>query len=240
MYYKLKKKSNDEHNLKELYDQALHRCFYSYIRALQKGTLNKSLEFLKYRWGVEWVKQKTNTEIIITPSALTRDTYEGKRKAGIDAIITFDKIMNIPQCPLVVNYPYEIEIADDIILTGRWEYIREIGTEQKVMQIMKFKSENNRFQVKTQMNHDLELTAAALAFEENFQTNHNVELAYVDIYKKKIMISRRKANDFDLLRNTVISVVKSIQNDIACISPDKRCYHCEYRDSCSLELQRRN
>jgi len=216
---------------------ALHRCFYSYLTALQNDTLTDSLKTLKYKWGKEWVKQKTNAEIICTPSALKRDTYDAKRRAGIDAIITFDKLMNTPQFPILVNKKYSIKIANNITLTGVWEYVREIEVNgKKVIQLMKFRTENNRFQVLGQMNHDLELTAAALAFSQMFSAN-DVQLVYVDIYKKKMISSYRTQKDFDLLKKTVISVARCIRGNIRCVSPDKKCYHCEYRDVCTSSLE---
>lgn len=237
-YYELKNNNPNERNLKEAYDIALHKCFYQYLLALQNDTLLEGLKTLKYRWGKEWVKQKTNSEIICTPSAVKRDTYDAKRKAGIDAIITFDKLMQGSQYPILVNKNYSIQITNDIILTGTWEYAREIEiNDKKIIQLMKFRTENNRFQVLSQMNHDLELTAAALAFSETFNLNHaDFQLVYVDIYKNKMIASYRTVKDFELLKQTVISVAKCIRNNIKCISPDKRCYHCEYRDACSASL----
>lgn len=236
-YYELKNNNPNEQNLKEAYDVALHKCFYQYLLALQNDTLD-GLKTLKYRWGKEWIKQKTNSELICTPSAVKRDTYDAKRKAGVDAIITFDKLMNVPQFPILVNREYSLQITDDIILKGTWEYIREIEIDgRKVIQLMKFRTENNRFQVVGQMNHDLELTAAAMAFSKMFnQNNLEFQLVYVDIYKKKMITSYRTAKDFALLKETVTSVAKCIRNNIKCISPDKRCYHCEYRDICTASL----
>ena len=236
-YYELKNKNPNERNLKEAYDIAIHKCFYSYLLALQNDTL-EGIKTLKYRWGKEWIKQKTNSEIICTPSALKRDTYDAKRKAGIEAIITFDKLMSVSQYPILINKEYSIRVSDDVILTGTWEYVREIEIDnKKVIQLMKFRTENNRFQVLSQMNHDLELTAAAMAFGKMFNMNElEFQLVYVDIYKKKMITSYRTKKDFELLKETAISVAKCIRNNINCISPDKKCYHCEYRDICSSSL----
>lgn len=237
-YYDLKRRNPNEYNLKELYDKALHRVFYSYLTALQQGTLKESLGFLKYKWGKEWVKQKTNSQIICTPSALKRDTYEMKRKAGIDAILTFDDIMNVPQFPIIINKPYSIDITDKIVLNGIWEYVRELERPDgsRIVQLMKFKTENNRFQMTTQMSHDLELTAAALAFKNTFNVDE-FELVYVDIYKKKLVVSTRTPKDYDLLRDTVKSVSACLKAGVRCVSPDKKCYHCEYRNICEASLR---
>lgn len=234
-YYELKNNNPNEQNLKEAYDAALHRCFYTYLLALQNDTLTDSLKTLKYRWGKEWVKQKTNSEIICTPSAVKRDTYDAKRRAGIDAILTFDKLMNTPQYPILINRQYSVQIGN-VTLTGTWEYIREVEIDgRKVIQILKFRTENNRFQVISHMHHDLELTAAALAFSKMFNAPE-FQLVYVDIYKKKMTISYRTEKDFKLLEETITSVAKSIKHNIKCISPDKKCYHCEYRDICASSL----
>ena len=235
-YYDLKKNDPNEYNLKEAYDIALHKCFYSYLIALQQDDIQNGIEVLKRRWGKEWVKQKKNSQIICTPSAVKRDTYDAKRKAGIDAIITFEDIMSQDsQYPIIINKSYSLKIGN-VNLTGVWEYVREVEINgENIIQIMKFKTENNRFQIVHQMNHDLELTAAALAFKETFNAT-KFQLLYVDIYKKKVITSYRTENDFKLLKETVNSVAMSIKHNIKCISPDKRCYHCEYRNVCSQQL----
>lgn len=235
IYYNLKKRNSCEYNLKELYDKTLHDVFYSYLTALQRETVRDRMGFLKFRWGKEWIKQKTNSEIICTPSAVKRDTYEYKRRAGIDAIITFSELMNDDQYPIIINKEYSIPINDKIILKGKWEYVREIEKSDKTksIQILKFRTESNKFQILSQMNHDLELTAASLAFKNMFNVD-DFELLYVDIYKKKIVSSYRTKLDYDTLIKTVIDTVKCIKDNIELISPDKKCFHCEYRNECKL------
>lgn len=232
-YHKIKYNNPNEKNFKELYDIALHKCFYYYLGALQNNDpASCSITTLKKKWGKEWIKQKTNSEIICTPSAQKRDTYDSNRKSGIDAIITFDELMNEKQFPIILNKPYEIKITENIILTGTWEYVREIERNGKnIIQVMKFKTEYNKFQVNHQIEHDLELTAAAYAFSNQFNVD-SFELVYVDIYKKKLIVTSRYDKDFKLLKNTVISTVQSLKHNIKCISPDKKCYHCEYRNVC--------
>lgn len=237
-YYELKRQNPDEYNLKELYDNTLHRVFYAYLLSLQRDSLQDSIGFLKFRWGKEWIKQKTNSQIICTPSAMKRDTYDAKRKAGIDAIITFNGLMDTPQFPIIINKEYSVPIGKNITLHGRWEYVREIELPngQRRIQIMKFKTENNRFQILGQMHHDLELTAAAYAFEHTFNAT-DFDLLYVDIYKRKIISSIRGRKDYALLRKTVSDAVTCINHNISLISPDKRCYHCEYRDVCKASME---
>lgn len=205
---------------------------------MQQGTLDGGIRFLKKRWGEAWIKQKTNSEIICTPSAMRYDSYDYKRKTGIEAIITFNDIINTPQFPIIINKPYKIQLSKGLILRGVFEYVREIEQKDntRTIQLMKFRTENNRFQVDSHMHHDLELTAMAIAFEEMFNVNE-FELVYVDICKKKMISSFRGKKDIDLLKDTVRSVALCLKNNIRCVSPDKRCYHCEYRNVCKVSLE---
>lgn len=236
-YYNLKKNDPNGYNLKEAYDICLHKCFYTYLVGLQQDDIRNGIHTLKTRWGREWIKQKRNSQIVCTPSSFKRDTHDAKRKLGIDAIFTFYDIMEKDsQFPIVINKQYEISIAPGIVLTGTWEYIREVERNgERVFQIMKFKTESNKFRTNHQMNHDLELTAAALAFQTMFNPS-NFELVYVDIYSNKQIVSRRTSKDFNLLKRTVVSTVKALQNDIQCIAPNEMCYHCEYRNTCSGQI----
>ena len=231
-YYDIKHKHCNEKNIKDYYDETLHTTFYHYLIALQNGVLINSLEFLKKQWGEEWIKQKTNREIIFTPSATSRDTHDNKRKMGIDAIITFDKLMNEPQVPIVINMPYELKVTDKITVIGVWEYIREVPLQDNghEFQIMKFRTENNKFQVNRQRYHDLELTSAYIAFKKKFR--NEARLVYVDVYAKKIVPSFRGDKDIKDFVHTIQSVAACLKHNIRCYSPDKKCYHCEYRDEC--------
>lgn len=237
-YYDIKHENPNERSMRELYDTALHKIFYAYLRNLQQGSLEGCMKFLKKRWGEEWIKQRTNSEIVCTPSAAKRDKYDIKRKDGINAIIAFNDIMNQKQFPIIINKEYELAVSKNIILTGSYEYVREITKPdgRKVIQIMKFRVENNRFQVQSHMHHDLELTAMAMAFEQSFNVI-DYELVYVDVHKEKVVTSIRTQKDFDMLKDTVRSVVLSLKNNLRCVSPDNKCFHCEYRNVCKLSLE---
>ena len=236
-YYQLKKNDPNEYNLKEAYDICLHKCFYAYLVGLQQEDVRNGIDTLKTRWGREWIKQKKNSQIVCTPSSFKRDTYDAKRKAGIDAIFTFYDLMEKDsQFPIVINRQYEIPITSKITLVGTWEYIREVERNGKnVIQIMKFKTESNKFRTNHQMNHDLELTAAALAFQTMFNPSA-FELVYLDIYSKKVVVSHRSEKDFQMLKKTVVSVAKALKNNLQCVSPSQICYHCEYRNTCAEQM----
>lgn len=239
-YYDLKNNNPNEVNRKVLYDKSLHKTFYAYLIALQEDKLESTLEFLKYKWGKEWVKYKyKNTrDFVITCSSYQNDTYENLRKKGIDAIFKFNDLMlKEKQYPIIIGHKYQIEILPNIILTGTFEYIREltINEDQKVIQVVKFISENNRFNTTMSKKHSLELIAMSYAFKELFDVEY-FQVVSMEIETKRILVETYTNKDYNLLKNTIKSVVMSIQNNIKCVSPDKRCFHCEYRNICINKL----
>ena len=234
-YYYEVKNSNPAVNFRTLYDQSLHKTIYAYLLALQEDKLDSTLEFLKYRWGQEWIKRKNAKDILLKRSAIKRDTYDNLRKRGIDAIFKFNDIMlQDKQCPIIIGHKYQIEILPNVILTGTYEYVREITVgENKIIQLVKFNSMSNRF--RTNVKYDFELIAMAYAFKETFNVDY-FQTVSIDIESQITMINTYTDKEYDLLKRTTKSVVLSIQNDIKCLSPDMRCYHCEYRHICINDL----
>ena len=168
-----------------------------------------------------------------------RDRYDLLRKNGIESLISFHNLMKQgSQYPILINKGYEIRISNNIILTGKWEYIRELQTEEdNIFQIIKFQHRKDKFQTLMQMRYDLELTAAAYAFETTF-TAPNYQVVYANIYKEKMVPSYRDKSDFNILKQTVINTVKCISNNIYTISPDTKCFHCTYRNQCENYIKK--
>lgn len=239
IYYKLKYNNSGSENLTEAYDRLLRSCFYSYITAL-KNNSNVEIGFLTRMWGKHWIKDKTMIKLMTTPSASMRDRHDLLRKNGIEALISFHELMKQgSQYPILINKGYSVNITNNIILTGIWEYIREFHDDNNntTFQIIKFQHRKDKFQTLMQMRYDLELTAAAFAFEETFTTK-DYQVVYANIYKKKIVPSFRDTKDFNILKQTVINTVKCIKNNVYTICPDTKCFHCTYRNQCESYIKK--
>lgn len=238
VYYKLKYSNPGLENLTEAYDRILRKCFYSYINLL-KSNSSVDIGYLTKLWGKHWIKDKSLIKLMTTPSASMRDRYDLLRKNGIESLISFHNLMKQgSQYPILINKGYEIRISNNIILTGKWEYIRELQTEEdNIFQIIKFQHRKDKFQTLMQMRYDLELTAAAYAFETTF-TAPNYQVVYANIYKEKMVPSYRDKSDFNILKQTVINTVKCISNNIYTISPDTKCFHCIYRNQCENYIKK--
>lgn len=242
MYYKLKydNPSAEKENMSDTYNKLIRQCFYSYLNLL-KGDSCVDIGYLKKLWGKYWIKDKNMLKIMTMPSSNTRDTHDLLRKAGIETLSSFHNLMKVGhQYPILINKGYKINITNNITLTGKWEYIREfeIDNNTKVFQIIKFTHKKDKFQTLMQMRHDIELTAADLAFNTIF-TAPKRQVVYANIYKERMVPSYRDARDHAILKQTVINTVKCIHNNIFSISPDVKCYHCTYRNQCEDYIRKK-
>ena len=233
LYYDLKHKDNKEKNLKTLYDESLHKIFYSYLLAFQEDKLDDRIGFLKYMWGKEWIGHKTKEDILITNSPYMRDTYETRRKKGIDAIFKFDNIINKDdQFPIIIGHKYKIEILPNIVLTGIFEYVREIKIKkQRIIQVVKFLSESNRSITNFARQYNLDMIAMSYAFKELFNVDY-FQSVLIDMDNNKIITNIFTDKEYNILKQTVKNTIISLQNNIKCISPDSKCSNCEYRNVC--------
>ena len=228
--------TKEDPTMTQLYNECIHSTFYAYLLSLQNDTLDDTVGFLKYNWGKQWIKHKTSKDLLLShvrENTTYRNNYDARRKRGIDAILKFNKIMlNDKQFPIIINHKYEIEILPNIVLTGTLEYVRELTIgEHKVIQVIKFLSENNRFDTNIEHQYNLELIAMSYAFQTLFDVQE-FQTIIIDIEKEKIYINYYSNKDYNYLKNTIKNTVISIQNNLKIVSPNKQCFHCGYRNKC--------
>ena len=237
--YKLKYLNEQvEENLTDKYDKTLRKCFYAYLNML-KNNSSVEVNYLTRLWGKYWIKDKSTLKLMTKASANSRDKYDVLRKSGIDSLISFHDMIKIgEQYPILVGKEYRVNITPTIILTGKFEYIREfnLGGDNHVFQIIKFNHKKDKYLTMYQMRHDLELTAMDYAFQSLFKIDEPQQMVYANIYKEKFVPSYRNQKDFEILKQTVINTVKCITNEIYNISPDSKCFMCSYRNQCQEQL----
>lgn len=238
MYHNIKYSNDNEINIKDLYEFELKKVFYNYLKALQEGTLKNTIQMLKYQWGKSWIKNKTATELIVTATDSKVDSWNTRRKNGIECILNFDEAMSLDeQYPIVINHKYEIEIIPGVILTGTFEYIREITDKDgnDIIQLINFDIEpSNKTNNHAMLNNIISI-ASAYAFNELFEPTY-FQNVVLNVSKNKFYINKYSEKHFKLLKNTIKSVIISLQNDINCISFDERCYRCSYKKTCKAIL----
>ena len=235
-YYSLRRDDPNALTVRELYDISIHRTFYAYLQALQEGVLGNTLDFLKYSWGEEWIKYryKSQRDFIIISSEANYDRFETKRKKGINALFTFNETMSQDkQFPIIINHKYQIEILPNVILTGTFEYVRELtyDNDKKVFQIMRFIPESSKLTTQIARQFDFELIAASYAFKEMFNVKDFQAIAW-DIDKEKMFPVMHNEKEYETLKDIVKNVLICLQNGIKYIIPNEKCYNCEFRKHC--------
>lgn len=240
LLYKYKKETPNELNIRELYDHEIRKTVYQFLFDLQNDKeMNSSLEFLKYLWGKYWIRSKTKKDLLITPSAYKRDTWDNKRQNGIKSIINFDEMIGRDsQFIIAVKHRYEIEIIPNVVLTGVFECIREKQNEDgtKTIQLINFVVDSNVYDTVMAQSYNLESIAAAFAFEQLFDKVEYQSIT-MNILTKKTYFKNFNEKDFKLLKDTVKSVIISLQNNINCTAPGQKCFHCSYRKKCEKNMK---
>jgi hypothetical protein len=231
------------HNEKTLiheYNNAIERSYFKYIEELIQAPdkITNAFERLKTAWGNEWIREKDFRSIQILPINPAVDTYNIRRRTGIDSITNFYTIMRQDvQFPIAVNKDYRVNLYDNIYITGNWHYIREIDAKpKKKIQIVKFLKEENRRCAIIQDRNDLDIISMCYAFDKCFGVDYEVIL--FDTHgkaPKQYSIIPRTKNDYDLLINSVKAYIYCIDNDINLISPNQKCGICEYKNKCFIK-----
>lgn len=235
MLYKFKyvdETNNKNINILEKYDYDIHKTLYSYFAIIQNKEIG-TLHALKKAWGEFWLKNKSPYDIIYSEPTSWRDTYDNKRKQGINAIFMFyQTFKDKPGIPIILNQKYKIAITKNITLTGTFELVRAVNIDDKdYIEIIDFKT-NDRAYNKISINNDIEITAMSYAFRKIFNTKEN-NVIYYGIDKGKFESSTRSEADYDIMLNTISNVAKAIYNKMFYICPDEKCLSCPYKTKCS-------
>lgn len=236
MYYFFKYKSSEcktEYvSTIEKYDKDIHRViYYSFSRA-QEG-LGIRVEDIKASWGKAWVKDKRKSGIMFTDTLSNKDTYNERRKKGIDSLISFQKkFSKNPGYPIIINQPFEVSINKKINLTGRFELIREVEDElnNKYIEVCTFKTDEHT-NSKVNREHDLNLAASALASKEYIDAD-NIKYMIYHVDKKSMTIHDDSRIMESAFKKSVVNIFKAIHNDLFYIAPSDKCFTCVYKEIC--------
>lgn len=235
-FYKMKYVDKVIHeNITDYYEKILKQCFYAYLNSLKNnGKVN--ITYLTRLWGKYWIKDGSTVKVMASPSGNSRDRYDTLRKAGIKAVISFDKMVSSgEQFPLMVHKQYTVNIGK-ISLTGDFEYVRQHGmyTENECFQVIKF-GYRDSYMTAYQMSNDLELTAAAYAFKTIFNTEDApVKTMWFNISKERVIETEKTEEDYQKMKETITGAAKCINSKIFPACPDARCYICSYRNQCRI------
>lgn len=218
------------------YNLALEKTYYSCLRTFinSPDRVNNVLGSLKAAWGAEWIGEQEYAALELGPINPEKDRKGSLRRSGWDVLEVFGDFLTEEQYPIMSDRPFQLALSDSIILTGRWQYIREVGPEDnKRYQIVKILRDTPRRYNDPELDRGwLDLTAMAYAFKVIF--DRDAELLVFDPHrlKNRTTIAFRYKEDFEELKRIVFAYVKQRRNKLYYVSPDIRCSSCEYRDLC--------
>ena len=239
MYYKFKYEHPDLKtetiNVLEKYDSDIHKTVYSFFGSIQNFE-EPSLGALKRAFGKLWIGNRSAGQMLYSEPTSWRDTHNERRKRGINTLVgIYDNFKDNPGFPVVVNKEYQIQIHEDLTLTGTWEVIREVEIKgTKEIQIIDFKVQD-KIHNRIHVDKDLEISAASLAFQEAFEMKED-RILYYGLEKNKVHNTSRGERDHEVLKHTVTSVAKAIDQRLFYAAPGDKCYSCMYKGVCSNSL----
>ena len=238
MFYYLRYLANqrvdDSAMVNEKYDHDLHLTLYNYFNILQNNERSK-IGHLKRTWGSLWIGKRGASEFITTTIPDKKDTFNGRRRSGIEALVRFhEKWKNNEGYLIAVNTDFEVPIHQNLILTGTWELIREVEINgQREIQLVIFTTNPERRKSSLALNRDLVMTAHSYAFLHNFKKKEGACVVY-GLETGDFNRYTLEQDQYSLLKYTVSCVAQNIEDRRFPVCPSDKCSHCLYKVRCRM------
>lgn len=229
-YFKYNKQDlkTDKINVIEKYDKDVHSVIYYALSRLQEGH-DIEIKDIKSSWGRIWIKDKRKSSIIFGESLMTKDTYNERRRKGLDSLLDFQKEFNLsPGKPIVINQEYKLQVSRNLIVKNNFELIRSIDGNTEVVTFKTDEHTNN----KVVKEYDLKLLANGLAAKQLLNVPNITHAMY---HVDKNFSTRYTSNDLntDFFNYSVTNIYKAMYNKLYYMNSDNTCYSCIYKDICS-------
>lgn len=231
--YKYQEHKTDYVNIIEKYNDDVHKVIYYSFSKVQDG-LPMRIEDIKVAWGRAWIKDKRKNSLIFSDTPSNKDIYNDKRKRGFDSLVAFHKAFSKdPGFPVMINEEYKLNISSNLILTGRYEVVRELEDElcNKYLEVSIFKTDDCSNNSINNL-YDLKLIASSLAISNDVEYNNKKYVIY-NVDKKKTFYLKDIQLHEKLFRKNILNIYKCIYNKIYYICPSEKCITCTYKEVCN-------
>lgn len=241
MYYFFKykqKASTDKIDVLSKYEEDLKKVVYYSFCKMQEGEFIR-VEDIKQMWGKLWVKDKRKTELVFSDSSLHKDTYNVKRIKGLESLLSFkDYLADNKGFPIAINQEYKIRL-DDMILTGKFEVVREIENSngEKQIQVCLFKTD--RDVPKLTNRYDMKFHCDALAIERMVEKDLKPNGMIYYLEKGKIITKSCSSIERQIFLHNIRTVASLIRNNVFYMSVNSNCQSCIYKDICGSKANTR-
>lgn len=234
-------KENKE-SIVEMFDQEIHKIGYHIFNFIQDGNKYPGQQFLRKKWGQLWNREKTRMDIMFEASTkYTMTTRKRLEKLGVKVIENLHpKFQSFPGVPILVGQKVEVEVGSHVI-TVTIDLVREIKIDNTpIIEIMDFKtgiktrSKIDRSPINFHIDHDLEMTAASMAFHK-LTGIYADRITYYDMVGDTEYHTRRSEADHKTLEIILDQVEKGINSEIYYPVMNSRCLDCAFNVACSKQ-----
>jgi hypothetical protein len=139
-----------------------------------------------------------------------------------------------PCVPIAINYPFTLQINDDLAIQHSFPLIREVEVypNRRIMQIVNFKTESYPEADKGfDLRHDLEYTLQYMAFAEIFKSNiDEIVIDYVG-NKQQLVVSRNQ-NEVNRTKQIMKGVANGIRLEDYYPRQQPGCKKCYLKEVC--------
>lgn len=232
--------SSDNYKSAVLYSKGIHQTISYFYYEVMQGRL-PTLRQLRDKWANYYYSifeddKKTKDNFLLARTGTDLQRTRQILNRGMEAIYAFyAENKDKPGIPIAVNYPFRIALADDLILTGEFELIREVTDEdnRKFVEIVDFKTSNNKTDASSGffLRHDLRATAMFHAFQELFQSAPD-RFVFDYIGTDKQLSLYRDENEIRRLKSVLKGVSNGIQNEIFYPRQSFMCKSCTMMNYC--------
>lgn len=231
--YKYKHHKTDYVNITEKYNEDIHKVIYYSFSKIQNGS-SMRIEDIKVAWGRAWIKDKRKNSLVFSDTPSNKDIYNDKRKKGFESLMSFYKKFNKnPGFPVIINEDYKLNITNSLVLTGKYEVVRELEDElsNKYLEVCIFKTDDcSNYSINNL--YDLKLIASSLAICNDVEYNNKKYMIY-NVDKKRTFYLKDVNLDKALFKKNILNIYKCIYNEIYYICPNEKCITCIYKDICN-------
>lgn len=222
-------------DLYEKYDSDIKKFMHAYHAHLQNGDAVDAAT-VKRIWGSLWIGEKNKQDLIFMETGDKRDTWNEKRKQGIENLIGYHiKGPKNIGTPILVNHEFEIEVSKNVFLTGVFDLIQELNGK---VELVTYLPDSKKI-TSGMLRKDMIVTALSYAFKKTFGDKQDETVVYL-VDKNRRVLTKRTEEDYKIFQESVKNIAISIRNDIFYINPNPGCISCLYKENCSNFISKKD
>jgi hypothetical protein len=229
-------------SLEETFDKEIHKIAYHVFNYIQDGKY-PSEYLLRQKWGKTWCKNKTVDDLMGESFELVNNARFNPMKRlerqGLKAIENLHPHFKAnPGTPILVGKRVDVKVGRHVIGVTL-DLVRAVTDEgEEKIELIDFKTgikTRNHWDsvpLNLHVNHDIEMTAASLAFRQLTGEKED-RIVYYDMVNNREYATRREESHFKTLENILDNVEKALGAEVFYPVMIDRCNECPFLAHCN-------